>query len=246
VNSLRFSESKYIGIQWIELNVMAPWLFCVTAHIIGPSIVKAITVMKSTALKLFLVGLGLSAVWTAHAQTAAPSAQQMIEQLKAPAPGGPRLRSLRNLTVESTNAPTAEANDVPAQGSTATTTTTSAPLAAVPQAKPSLSLLIQFDFNSSQIRPESQQALLNLSQALNSPELAPSKFAVEGHTDAKGLAEYNQKLSQLRAEAVQAFLVKNGVTQARLAAAGKGSTQLANAANPLGAENRRVRIVNLD
>ncbi|OYU31765.1 MAG: hypothetical protein CFE39_06910 [Comamonadaceae bacterium PBBC2] len=109
-----------------------------------------------------------------------------------------------------------------------------------------MSLLIQFDFNSSQIRPESQQALLNLSQALNSPELSPSKFAVEGHTDAKGLADYNQKLSQQRAEAVQAFLVKNGVTPARLAAAGKGSTQLANAVNPLGAENRRVRIVNLD
>lgn len=204
--------------------------------------------MKSTVKKFFLVGLGLCAVWAVQAQTAAPSAQQMIEQLKAPAPGGPRLRRLRNLTVESTNAPTAEANDVPAQASTptATATNTSAPLAAIPQAKPSLSLLIQFDFNSSQIRPESQQALLNLSQALNSPELSPSKFAVEGHTDAKGLAEYNQKLSQLRAEAVQAFLVKNGVTQARLAATGKGSTQLANAANPLGAENRRVRIVNLD
>ncbi len=196
--------------------------------------------MKSKALKIFLVGLVLGAVWTAQAQTAAPSAQQMIEQLKAPAPGGPRLRSLRNLTVESTNAPSAEAGDAQA------TTPSAMQAASAPQAKPSLSLLIQFDFNSSQIRPESQQALLNLSQALNSPELSPSKFAVEGHTDAKGLADYNQKLSQQRAEAVQAFLVKNGVTQARLAASGKGSTQLANAANPLSAENRRVRIVNLD
>jgi len=88
--------------------------------------------------------------------------------------------------------------------------------------------------------------LLNLSHALNSPELSPSKFAVEGHTDAKGLATYNQKLSQQRAEAVQTFLVKNAVTANLLSAAGKGSTQLANAANPLAAENRRVRIVNLD
>lgn len=198
--------------------------------------------MKSKALQIFLVGLGLGAIGAAQAQTTAPSAQQMIEQLKAPAPSGPRLRSLRNFTVESTNAPAAEAGDAQAPTSSSTATAPSA----APQAKPSLSLLIQFDFNSSQIRPESQQALLNLSQALNSPELTPSKFAVEGHTDAKGLADYNQKLSQQRAEAVQAFLVKNGVTQARLAAAGKGSTQLANAANPLGAENRRVRIVNLD
>lgn len=168
----------------------------------------------------------------------------MIEQLKAPAPG-PRLRSLRNLTVESTAAPAADGNAASAQAPTVSNTAATT-AAEAPAVKPSLSLLIQFDFNSSQIRPESQQALLNLSHALNSPELSPSKFAVEGHTDAKGLAEYNQKLSQQRAEAVQAFLVKNGVTVARLTAAGKGSTQLANAAHPLAAENRRVRIVNLD
>lgn len=173
------------------------------------------------------------------AQMAVPSAQQMIEQLKAPAPG-PRLRSLRNLTVESTGAVPVDANEASAQTPAASNAVATAAV------KPSLSLLVQFDFNSSQIRPESQQALLNLSHALNSPELAPSKFAVEGHTDAKGQADYNQKLSQQRAEAVQAFLVKNGVTVARLTAAGKGATQLANAANPLGAENRRVRIVNLD
>jgi outer membrane protein OmpA-like peptidoglycan-associated protein len=200
--------------------------------------------MKTTTLRILLLGLAAWANGGAHAQPAVPSAQQMIEQLKAPAPG-PRLRSLRNLTVESTAAPAADGNAASAQAPTVSNT--AATMAAeAPAVKPSLSLLIQFDFNSSQIRPESQQALLNLSHALNSPELSPSKFAVEGHTDAKGLAEYNQKLSQQRAEAVQAFLVKNGVTVARLTAAGKGSTQLANAANPLAAENRRVRIVNLD
>ncbi len=200
--------------------------------------------MKTTALRILFVGLAAWAYGAVHAQTAVPSAQQMIEQLKAPAPG-PRLRSLRNLTVESTGASAADANENSAQAS-AVSNAAAATAVVAPVVKPSLSLLIQFDFNSSQIRPESQQALLNLSLALNSPELAPSKFAVEGHTDAKGQADYNQKLSQQRAEAVQAFLVKNGVTVARLMAAGKGSTQLANVANPLGAENRRVRIVNLD
>jgi len=201
--------------------------------------------MKTSVCRILLVGLVVSLSWGAYAQTAAPSAQQMIEQLKAPTPG-PRLRSLRNLTVEATVGSPTDVNEASAQTPAANgpVVTTSTPVA--PAVKPSLSLLIQFDFNSSQIRPESQQALLNLSQALNSPELAPSKFAVEGHTDAKGQADYNQKLSQQRAEAVQAFLVKNGVTVARLTAAGKGSTQLANVANPLGAENRRVRIVNLD
>lgn len=201
--------------------------------------------MKSIALKIVWLGWAASVAWSAQAQTAAPSAQQMIEQLQAPAPGSARTRGLRNLTVESTHSAASDGKEAPTQAST----TSAAPSGSgqtAPQAKPSLSLLIQFDFNSALIRPESQQALLNLSQALNSPELSPSKFAVEGHTDAKGLAAYNQKLSQQRAEAVQSFLVKNGVTASRLLAAGKGSTQLANADNPLAAENRRVRIVNLD
>lgn len=130
----------------------------------------------------------------------------------------PRTRSMRNLTIES----------------------------AVPEAKPSLSLLIQFDFNSAKVKPESQQALSNLAQALQSKELQDAKFAVEGHTDAKGRADYNLKLSQQRADAVRTFLASNGVQDSRLAAVGKGSTELANAADPQSAENRRVRIVNLN
>ena len=160
---------------------------------------------------------------------ATPSAQQMIDQLKTqPVPEAPRrTRSLRNLSVEAVDQ-AAEA----------------APPA--PVVKPSLSLQIQFEFNSAQISPVSQQALLNLSTALKAAELSASKFEVEGHTDAKGNDAYNLKLSQQRAEAVQQFLVHQGVAINRLVASGKGSTQLANAANPLAAENRRVRIVNLD
>ena len=130
----------------------------------------------------------------------------------------PRTRSLRNLTIES----------------------------AAPEARPSLSLLIQFDFNSAQVKPASQQALSNLAHALQSRELLESKFAVEGHTDAKGRADYNLKLSQQRADAVRAYLAGNGVLDARLQAVGKGSSELVNSADPLAAENRRVRIVNLN
>ncbi|NQW81236.1 MAG: OmpA family protein [Polaromonas sp.] len=144
----------------------------------------------------------------------------MIQQLKAP-----RTRGLRNLTVEAVSP--------------------LAPLATVPE-KPSLSLLIQFDFNSARVRPESQQALANLSQALQSPELLGSNFSIEGHTDAKGRSDQNQKLSQQRAHAVSDFLKKWGVAEARLVATGKGASELANSADPFAPENRRVRIVNLD
>ncbi len=172
------------------------------------------------------------------AQTQAPSTQQMIEQLKAP-----RTRGLRNLSVEEVPGKSADgsaasaplANAAPSAG---------APAAAA--ARPSLSLLIQFDFNSARVRPESQLALSNLSQALQSPELAGSKFAVEGHTDAKGNAAYNQKLSESRAQAVREFLRLQGVGETRLVASGKGSSELANDGDPFAPENRRVRIVNLD
>lgn len=73
-----------------------------------------------------------------------------------------------------------------------------------------------------------------------------SRFAVEGHTDAKGDADYNQKLSEARAQAVRDFLKTRGVDQDRLVVAGKGATDLANSDQPFAAENRRVRIVNLD
>jgi OOP family OmpA-OmpF porin len=112
--------------------------------------------------------------------------------------------------------------------------------------RPSLSLLIQFDFDSAKVRPESQQALANLALALSSNELKASRFAIEGHTDAKGGAQYNLRLSELRAKAVCDFLKSKGIVEERLVPSGKGSSELTNKLNPEAAENRRVLIVNLD
>ncbi len=153
--------------------------------------------------------------------TSTPTAEQMVEQLKA-APLG-RTRSFRNLVVE-------QAGSAPP----------------TPEPRPSLSLLIQFEFDSAKVKPASQDALQNLARALQSPELVKSKFAVEGHTDAKGAVLHNQRLSEARAHAVRAFLTARQIEGDRLLASGKGSTELANPADPTAAENRRVRIVNLD
>jgi outer membrane protein OmpA-like peptidoglycan-associated protein len=193
---------------------------------------KTRTKPMSTILRGYLPVLALVAVCfgvpvVSWAQ-AAPSAAEMVEQLKAPAETSrPRTRSLRNLTVEAAGAPAVSGE-------------------AAAAVRPSLSLLIQFDFNSARVKPESQQALANLAQALQSQELAESKFAIEGHTDAKGRADYNLKLSQQRADAVRQFLSQRGVTESRLAAVGKGASEPANEADPLAAENRRVRVVNLN
>ena len=85
-----------------------------------------------------------------------------------------------------------------------------------------------------------------IAQPVQPPELAGSKFAVEGHTDARGSADYNQRLSQQRALAVRDLLKTRGVDEDRLVASGKGATTPVNTAEPFAPENRRVRIVNLD
>lgn len=190
-----------------------------------------------------LVGVCMGLPLSLGAQTEPPSAQQMIEQLKAP----PRTRGLRNLIIEATPAAT---QDAAVPGAANPVGAVVAPAEAEPPsaapARPSLSLMIQFDFNSARVRPESRQALANLSLALQSPGLVDSRFAVEGHTDAKGNAAANLRLSQQRAQAVRDILAAKGVADTRLVATGKGSTELANSAEPFAAENRRVRIVNLD
>ncbi len=159
----------------------------------------------------------------------------MIVQLK-----GARTRSLRNLGVE--QVPTTPSS--PVTGMAAPQISPATKVEREP--RPSLSLLIQFDFDSARVSPVSRQALNNLAIALQSVDLKASKFAIEGHTDAQGRAEYNQQLSQQRADAVRELLASQGVAKERLNSIGKGATELADPAAPLASANRRVRVVNQD
>ncbi len=71
---------------------------------------------------------------------------------------------------------------------------------------------------------------------------------IEGHTDDRGDASYNQELSQRRAQAVVAFLIDQGVDRSRLTAVGVGETQpiASNKTKRGRATNRRVEFVILD
>jgi outer membrane protein OmpA-like peptidoglycan-associated protein len=185
--------------------------------------------LAAAGARTLLAGLALAS-GLAGAQDA-PSTEQMIEQLRPP-----RTRSLRNLAVE----PAPEAGR-PGAGPVAAASTV-----AVPDGRPSLSLQIQFGFDSAEVQAPSRAALRNLARALQSPDLAGSRFAIEGHTDAKGRPDYNLRLSQRRAEAVRDVLAGQGVDGTRLVAAGKGSSEPADAKDPYAPVNRRVRVVNLD
>lgn len=114
---------------------------------------------------------------------------------------------------------------------------------AVSSNRASTSMTINFEFNSDRISGDSQHVMATLAEALASPQLADRRFAVVGHTDAKGSATYNMSLSERRAAAVRAYLVEHGIDASRLTAEGMGESQLLNPRNPNSGVNRRVEIV---
>lgn len=110
------------------------------------------------------------------------------------------------------------------------------------------SLSIRFATGSAALTPEAARSLDGLGRALSSPQLAPFRFRIEGHTDTVGDAELNRSLSERRAATVQAYLAtRHGVDAGRLEAVGLGESQLLmpTADDTAEPHNRRVQIVNL-
>jgi outer membrane protein OmpA-like peptidoglycan-associated protein len=119
-------------------------------------------------------------------------------------------------------------------------------LAAIAPKRPKIDLEINFEYNSAALTPAAEPQLNSLGKALTSAELTGSVIMLGGHTDAKGGEDYNQKLSERRAEAVKRFLIENyRIPAANLVSAGYGKKGLKNTADPYAAENRRVEIVNM-
>ena len=180
-------------------------------------------------------------------QAAPPAATPSPAPSLAPSPAAPA-SAAAPIAPAAQHAPNHEASTpalaTPAQSAVPTPAVAAVNAPASPPA--SLSLHIRFEFDSAKVSPSSQQALKNLGTALTSRSLAESRFRIEGHTDAQGRPDYNQRLSAQRAEAVKDFLAAQGVASTRLLAVGKGSQELANTQDPRSADNRRVKIINLD
>jgi outer membrane protein OmpA-like peptidoglycan-associated protein len=103
---------------------------------------------------------------------------------------------------------------------------------------------VQFDPDTSIIRPESYRTLGRIADALTHPSLLRYGFLIVGHTDATGKREYNLTLSQRRADSVREVLVTTfKVSAKRLQAVGLGEEQLQDAVHPTAAINQQVQIV---
>jgi len=110
----------------------------------------------------------------------------------------------------------------------------------------SVSLGIRFKYNSYELTENAQEVLNRLGGALASPKLSAHKFMIEGHTDATGDSDYNQELSEKRAENVKNYLVNVfDIDPRRLEDVGRGETALLDTSDPSSSENRRVQIINL-
>ncbi len=80
-----------------------------------------------------------------------------------------------------------------------------------------------FAFNQSVLKPEGKAMLDDLVRELKGAQY--DAVLVTGHTDRFGRTEYNQKLSERRANAVRDYLVSRGIPADRIKAAGKGKAQ---------------------
>lgn len=89
----------------------------------------------------------------------------------------------------------------------------------------SINLAVQFDTDSSVIKPESYGLLNELGKALISDRLKGKRILIAGHTDSDASEEYNLKLSKDRARSVKKYLTDNfPIPAARISTTGFGES----------------------
>lgn len=102
---------------------------------------------------------------------------------------------------------------------------------------------VLFDSGRATLRPGAREKLAKIAGiVLANPGL---RLEVEGHTDSIGPADYNQELSERRANAVRAFLIEQGISSDTIGARGFGKTEpvATNGTSSGRQQNRRVELI---
>jgi outer membrane protein OmpA-like peptidoglycan-associated protein len=99
-----------------------------------------------------------------------------------------------------------------------------------------------FDVNSADIKPGFNGTVDRMAEVMN--KYGKTTLSIVGHTDSTGSAQYNQGLSERRAQAVQQAFLQRGVIPERLSTAGKGASEprASNTTDTGRQLNRRVEI----
>ena len=100
---------------------------------------------------------------------------------------------------------------------------------------------VTFDLNSAGIKSSFSNSLDKVADVMQKYD---SVAQVVGHTDSSGAEDYNQALSERRANAVVGYLMESGVAGSRLTASGRGEYEPreSNATEAGRALNRRVEV----
>lgn len=180
--------------------------------------------------------LALAACMTAPVALFAQSSGEMTAEEMAEAFKKQKTRGL--VIVPSGDQDAAAASDTTAT-ETATVAAAEEPSYAQVDKSDQVNIQISFDFDSAALRDDQKPKLTTLCQVMKSVDVAV--FQIIGHTDSSGSAQYNERLSLLRAQEVKRHLVSDcGVADTRLKAIGMGESAPFNSADPRGDENRRV------
>jgi outer membrane protein OmpA-like peptidoglycan-associated protein len=101
---------------------------------------------------------------------------------------------------------------------------------------------LKFEFDKAELRPEDRELLSRIAGILATSQ--DYTVSVNGHTDDVGSDEYNQKLSERRAEAVRDYLVKAGLPPGILSVTGHGKSRplVPGTTEQARAKNRRVEL----
>lgn len=105
-------------------------------------------------------------------------------------------------------------------------------------------LYVEFEFDRTDVRRAFYPEIAELANLMR--QYPTSNILLEGHTDSKGTATYNQRLSKSRADAVMKVLINEfGIAAARITTTGMGESQpIATNSTPEGrAQNRRVEAI---
>jgi OmpA-OmpF porin, OOP family len=125
-----------------------------------------------------------------------------------------------------------------------------APVVVVPPPPPPVHKVMTFEaaalfgVNKSDISPAGKEKIKEYREQVRAEMDSARTIKITGHTDSSGKAEYNQKLSVKRAEAVRDYLISLGADASKMEVSGMGATKpIADNKTKEGrAKNRRVEV----
>ena len=189
-----------------------------------PRITKTLAVLAGTVL----IGLSPALAQSTTEQTV----EEMAENFKKQKTRG-LVIATPNATADSTSGTTTAAT------SAETTAAVVEQIATAVPKEEQVNVNVSFDFDSAALRADQKPKLVQLCAALKAADV--QKIRILGHTDASGSAEYNERLSRLRAEEVKRFLSADcGYPEDRMEALGVGERFPFDPDDPRADVNRRV------